>query len=659
MEQPEKMDLKSMNIPEDKKEQLRQLFPEVFTEKKIDLEKLKLALGEMIEVGKERYGLNWAGKSDCFKIIQQPSVGTLKPCREESVNFDDTENLFIEGDNLEVLKLLQKAYYGKVKMIYIDPPYNTGNDFIYPDNYSESLDTYLKYTGQVDAEGRKYSTNTEADGRFHTKWINMMYPRLYLARNLLRDDGVIFISIDDNEVDNLKMLCNEIFGENNFIAQVVIINNLKGRNDKKNIALCHEYLLMYQRNDFTSYGIPLTEEQKKRFKHIDKDNRRYELRDLRRRGTQDKREDRPKMFFPIYCNPKNLTLSLERLSDNDVEILPKRGDNTDGRWRWGIDRVAEKLHILHPRYSKTKTRWDIDYRVYMDVSPEEVDSQDNGDDEQEIEEITSKAKSAWMGGELSSDVGKRSFKELFQDVDYDYPKTLAMMKRMINMAMRNDDIVLDFFAGSATIAQAVIESNKDDGGKLRFICIQLPENIDDSLNVQKAGFKTISDIGKERIRRVITKIVKERETKLDLESEKLDLGFRVLRLTKSNFKIWETENAEESKKLEEQLQLHVDHIDPKSTQEDILYELLLKSGFDLATKTEKLKLAGKTVYSIADGAMLICLEENLTKEVINAIAEMTPSRVICLDKGFKDNDQLKTNAVQIMKSKKVNTFLTV
>lgn len=351
----EKMDLRSMDIVEEKREKLKELFPEVFTEgQKIDFERLKLTLGEAVDVGKERYGMNWPGKTDCFKIIQQPSIATLTPAREESIDFDETENLFIEGDNLEVLKLLQKSYFGKVKVIEIDPPYNTGNDFIYPDNYTESLDTYLRYTGQIDDEGRKYSTNTEADGRFHSKWMNMMYPRLFLARNLLREDGVIFIHIDDHEVNNLRKICDEIFGEENHIASLTVINNMKGRNDKANVATCHEYLLIYSRGNFLSQGLPLTEEQLKEYKNEDENGEKYALRDLRKRGRPDRRIDRPNMFFPIYFNQKLSTCSLVRTNDNDIEILPKRGDCTDGRWRWGSDKVSDNLKYLHPRYSEKK-----------------------------------------------------------------------------------------------------------------------------------------------------------------------------------------------------------------------------------------------------------------------------------------------------------------
>lgn len=623
----EKMDLRSMNIPEDKKEQLRQLFPEVFTEKKIDFEKLKLALGEMIEAGKERYGLNWAGKADCFKIIQQPSIGTLKPCREESLNFDDTENLFIEGDNLEVLKLLQKAYYGRVKMISIDPPYNTGNDFIYPDNYSESLDTYMKYTGQVDKEGRKYSTNTEADGRFHTKWINMMYPRLYLAKNLLSDDGVIFINIDDNEVSNLKKICDEIFGEENSISLAGWQKVYSSKNQAQLLSNDFEFVLIYAKNinAFQVGLLPRTEDMNKRYQNPDNDPRGDW-----KSGDLVAAEERKGGHF-IVKNP----------------ITGKEYDVPSGK-HWAFSEPVMMKMLL-------------DNRIYFGK---------NNDSFPSFKQFLSEVKQGRVASSLllykdygHTDEAKKDFIKIFGDEGKSLFETLKPIRLIQNLSricnIKNSDIILDFFSGSSTTAHAVLALNNEDNGNRKFIMVQLPEPCDEESEAFKAGYKTIAEIGKERIRRVIKQIKEAKEGKLDLNENKQDLGFKVFKLNHSNFKIWDTGNAEDTKKLGAQLELHVDHIDPKSTQEDILYELLLKSGFDLATKTEKLSLAGKTVYSIADGAMLICLEEKLTKEGINAMAEMTPSRVICLDKGFKDNDQLKANAVQIMKSKKVNTFLTV
>lgn len=315
MTEPDNFELRSHDAAGDKIAELLRLFPEIRTEGgKLDFDRLKLALGENVDIGKERYGMNWPGKAECFKTIQAPSMGTLRPCPEESVNFDTTENLIIEGDNLEVLKLLQKSYLGKVKMIYIDPPYNTGNDFIYPDNYSESLQTYLEYTGQIDKAGTRFGTNPETDGRFHSKWLNMMYPRLYLARNILRQDGVLLISIDDHECENLKRLCNEVSGEENFVFQVSVINNMKGRNDKKHVATCHEYLIAYAKPAFDSNGLPLTDEQRAEYDKTDEKGERYALRDLRKRGSGDRREDRPNMWFEVFVDQRDKTLSMERRS---------------------------------------------------------------------------------------------------------------------------------------------------------------------------------------------------------------------------------------------------------------------------------------------------------------------------------------------------------
>jgi adenine-specific DNA-methyltransferase len=301
MEEIQKQELTSMGIKEAQLQKLKELFPEAFTEGlKVDWDKLRLTLGdETVDTGKERYGMNWPGKADCFKTIQQPSIGTLVPAREESIDFDTTQNLFIEGDNLEVLKLLQKSYLGKIKMICIDPPYNTGNDFIYPDNYSENLDTYLEYTGQIDGEGRKFATNTETDGRFHSKWMNMMYPRLFLAKNLLREDGLIFISIDDSEVDNLKKLCNEIFGEENFIGCIVRTTGQTTGQDSEGLGSSFDYLLVYSKYpDRGLNGLPLTEHDLKRFENEDEKGK-YAYDQMRKTGSNDKREDRPNMYYAI------------------------------------------------------------------------------------------------------------------------------------------------------------------------------------------------------------------------------------------------------------------------------------------------------------------------------------------------------------------------
>lgn len=653
---PEKMDVQSMDVAAEKREELKRslegAFPDVFAEGKIDFDQLKRVLGDWIDPSKERFGLNWPGKAECMKIIQQPSVATLRPARAESVEFDTSQNLFIEGDNLEVLKLLQKAYFGKVKLIYIDPPYNTGNEFIYPDKYSETLDTYLAYTGQIDDEGRKFATNADTSGRYHSRWLNMIYPRLYLARNLLRDDGAIFISIDDNELDNLKSICNLIFGEENHIATISIVNNLKGRNDKKNVATCHEYLVAYGNERFLSYGLPLTDEQIAQYKYADQKGEKYGLRDLRKRGSQDRREDRPNMFFPIFYDEIAGRCYLERQDENNVRIIPLRGDGSEGRWRWGKDRVAANLDILHPKYNKAKDRWGIEYRVYLNPSIRAEDDDEEADDDDREFDRTSKAKSCWWGGDISTDVASREFKKLFPELPSDYPKSPYLIRRILQMATKPGDLVLDFFAGYSTTAQAVYDLNRDEAGEpRRFIMVQLPERTKpDSLEL-KLGYKTIADISKERIRRSAAVIRDAAARQLDLDNrQNLDLGFRCFELGASNFNVWNG-IASEAQDLPQQLDLHVRHLSDGSNAEDILYELLLKSGFSLTTTVERVQAAGNEFFSIDDGALLICLEKEITPELIDALAEANPLQVICLDEGFKGNDQLKANAVQTFKAR--------
>lgn len=651
-DEPKKMDLRSMDVAVDRIEQLKAIFPEAVTEGKIDFEKLKRSLGEAVEAGVERYGLNWGGKSDCFKIIQQPSVGTLKPARGESVNFDETENLFIEGDNLEVLKLLQKSYYGKIKLIYIDPPYNKGKDFIYPDNYTENLDTYLKYTGQVDPEGRKYSTNTEAEGRFHTNWINMIYPRLYLAKNLLRNDGAIFVSIDDGELHNLIPIMNEIFGEDAHIATIAVVNNMKGRNDKKYIATTHEHLVMYVKPDFTSFGLELTDKQMEEYGQFDDNGERFQWRDLRRRGGADSRAQRPNLYYPIYANPHTGRVELSPSVNATLAIYPKKSDNTDGRWRWSKDKVKGNLSIIRAFRVKGKDKWNVSYQVYLK--------------DEEGAQRTATPKSSWIGPDFSTDSATKRLRTLLPEISspMDYtPKPIGMLMKIISQTVGEDDLCLDFFSGTSSFVDALLQYSHNKNKNIRYIAVQLPEYIDESLDEYKAGYKTISDIGKARISKVIDELnvkgINKSGSLLGDDEIISNIGFKVFKLDKSNFKIWDAENLSDPEALQEQLKLHIDHVDSNSSQEDILYELLLKSGFELTTKVEKIELAGKTVFSIAEGMLLISLEQELTMEVIRAMADMEPARVICLDTGFKNNDQLKTNAVQIMKSKGIEDFLTV
>jgi adenine-specific DNA-methyltransferase len=622
---PEKLDLRSLDIAAEKRKELLRLFPEIRTEGgKIDFDRLKLALGEAVDVGKERYGLTWPGKADCFKTIQTPSLGTLLPCPEESVNFDTTENLIIEGDNLEVLKLLQKSYLGKVKMIYIDPPYNTGNDFIYPDNYTESLQTYLEYTGQVDAQGKKFSTNTDTDGRFHTKWMNMMYPRLYLARNLLREDGCIFISIDGHESHDLTMICNEVFGEENHVCTFAWEKRYSPPPDTKEVGYVHEDILFYRKSEQYKMGLlPFTDEQKSRYKNPDNDPRGpWKAMDYTCRYTA---EERPNLYYPIQ-NP-----------NTGEEVWPKKTRV------WAF---SKELHERNVR--ENRIWWGIDGTATTPA----------------LKNFLSEIQQGMMPMSLLShelvgntDEATKELRQFFPELKFT-PKPVRLAKHLATVAnVGVADVVLDFFAGSGTTAQAVLELNKQDGGNRKFILVQLPEP------TGRQDYPTIADICKERVRRVIKKLNDEDAGKsaslFDDGGLKQDRGFRVFKLAESNFKPWNASIPHDAETLAQQLELHIDHLREGRTPDDLLYEILLKDGFSLTAPVETLQLAGKTVYSVSGGTFLICLERELTLELIRAMAERKPERVACLDEGFAGNDQLKANAGQIFKAKGVTKFKTV
>ncbi len=643
MSEIEKFPLTSMDITEEQKQKLKQLFPEVFTEgDKIDWDKLRLTLGETVDVGKERFGMNWPGKADCFKIIQQPSLATLIPARDESINFDSTENLFIEGDNLEVLKLLQKSYLGKIKVIYIDPPYNTGNDFIYPDNYSESLETYLAYTGQVDSEGRKFSTNTDTEGRFHSKWMNMMYPRLFLAKNLLKDDGVIFISIDDSEVKNLRSICDDIFGEENFIAE--LIWDLGTGTAAGHFTRAHEYILVFARDkntlsNFRYYGDDdiISERAIKKISKGNPASRitfpptiEYEGGDRIFRDQLGVAEVVKiidgEMIFKKGKLSKEVTLEAGWAMRNQILSWLDGKETFDSKGQRVKRFFFDKNGVL--QYEKERGF----------INPQSV-----------LRKIASTRKGS---SEIENLMGGRFF---------EFPKPVDLLKFIIQ-TVSYQDIVLDYFAGSCTTAQAILELNKKNGGNRKFICAQLPEPTNENSEAYQAGYKSIADIGKERIRRVIKKIEEEQKQNVDMfkeENPPLDLGFKVFKLAPSNFSSWDANVDKTAEAIGKQLELHITHISESADQEAILYELLLKSGFELTTKIEKLEIEGKAVFSIGEGELLICLERALTNELIKAMAERKPVRVICLDEGFQNNDQLKTNAALIMKSQGVVKFQTV
>lgn len=631
-EEPEKLDLRSVDITDEKREEILALFPEARTEGgKIDFDRLKLALGEAVDVGKERYGMNWPGKADCFRTIQTPSVGTLRPAPEESVNFDTTENLIIEGDNLEVLKLLQKSYLGKIKMIYIDPPYNTGNDFIYPDNYAESLETYLEYTGQADAEGKKFGTNTDADGRFHSKWMNMVYPRLYLARNLMRSDGVLFVSIGQSEVANLINICNDIFGEENRVG--TISRQMKtGGNSGKFFSPNMEYILVYTKNQEAaiSFRDEMPEELKVEvYTQVcdsgPRKGQRYRLMGLYQSSLTLERSRNARYFISCPDGSKAIPPESKRwrvIEPSYFEML-KNGD---------IEFLQTSTSPLIDEHGK-QSRWNVYSRIWL------ADREEEGRIPVDL---------------ITKFENRHSSKQLQElGIPYDFAKPFDLISFLAQIMQTSDgDTVLDFFAGSGTTAHSVLELNRSDGRKRNFILVQLPEP------TGRDDFKTIAEITKERVRRVIQRYEKDNEGKLKLGNGANE-GFRVFKLAESCFTAWNAEGAKDPAVLATQLDLHIDHINQQRTDDDILYELLLKSGFPLTTPIEKKTVEGKTIYSVAFGALVICLDRTLTLELIRAIADMKPERVVCLDEGFAGNDQLKTNAVQTFKTKGITSFKTV
>ena len=618
------MNGKSLDIRQNQLEKLKQLFPEAIIEGKIDWEKLQATLGKESAVGglSERYVLNWAGKTDAFKVLQQTTTATLKPAPEESINFDTTENVFIEGENLEVLKVLQKAYYGKVKVICIDPPYNTGSDsFIYPDSFKESKEDYQKRIGEKDEEGYllkegMFRKNSKDSGHYHSNWLSMMYPRLFLAKNLLRDDGVIFVHIDDNEVHNLRLIINEIFGEENFIAQ--FIWKSRQNKDNRNItgaSIDHEYVLCYGKR------IRGSERKVEQYKNPDKDPRGpWTSGNMVGLLPQ---ELRPNCHYDLI-NPET------RINYGKPKLGWRYDKNT-------MNRLIQEKRIIWPDKTDGRPR----KKVFLN----------------EMTEIYT-GFSSIIGKNIFTRNGTAEIEDLFGFRAFDFPKPSDLIKELISQGVEDNDIVLDFFGGSSSTAHAVIKWNlKSLDAQIKFILVQLPENLFENSEAYKAGYKTIADIGKERIRRVIKKIEKEKKENKNLlseaeENKNLDLGFKVFKLSSSNFKIWRGNEITEEN-LETQLNAFTNPVKEGSEKENMLYELILKAGYLLTDKVE----AKEKYYSVNDGELIIALD-TMNKKIIDKILASKPKKVIALDKLFTGNDQLKTNTVLQMRDAEID-FKTI
>jgi len=602
---------KSLDVVADNLERLKGLFPELVTEgangPAVNVEVLKQLVGDKTLTGaEEKYGLSWHGKRAARQLALTPSTGTLRPCPEDSVDWDSTQNIMIEGDNLEVLKLLQKSYAGKVKLIYIDPPYNTGKDFVYPDDFRDNIKNYLELTGQAEG-GRKISSNAEASGRFHTDWLNMMWPRLRLARNLLRTDGVLVLSIDDHEVDHLRVACADVLGEENFVAQISVQSNPRGRQSDTFLATVHEYLLVYARDIDRCVigGAALTESQREEFDQFDAGGKAFRLLGLRQRGAASLRQDRPDMYFPVYVNPHTLKVSLEPAPGFTEEVLPRKSTGEDGRWMWGLERCKKDRHLLVPRLIERRGEFDIFVMDYLE----------KGDAER-----TRKFKTLWDDKKLNTQNGTQEVKDLLGCAAMSFPKPVALLQDILQMTSDGDDIVLDFFAGSGTTSQAVMAQNVVDGKKRRYVLVQLPEPLDPENKDQAvaADFceklgkpRTIAELTKERLRRAAKKLKNENPMFAG------DLGFRVFKLDSSNIRAWEPDRDN----LDETLLAHAEHLKADRTEQDILYELLLKMGLDLCVPMETKSIAEKDVHSIGGGVLLACLATKITREEVEPLAQ--------------------------------------
>ena len=564
--------------------------------------------------------LTWVGKDEPIRV--EPRLLIENAALSNTTTDPGTQNMLIHGDNLLALKALESKYAGQVKCIYIDPPYNTGNDFVYEDDFKQSAGEYIGNSGQLDEEGNRMVTNTESNGRFHTDWLNMMYPRLKLAKDLLSDDGVIAISIDENEVENLKRCCKEIYGESNYIATIISKMNPRGSQSSKDIAITHEYILVIAKSkEYQVNGLELTEEQEKEYKYKDAMGC-YRLLGLRKRGADSRREDSPSMYFPIYYDSDNDSLStIEKYS---VIIYPKLSDGTDGRWRWSKPKVEREKNLLVVRAVKRGTEYEYDVFSKDYLS----------------ENKRRKPMSIWDDKEINNEFATELLTDLFKEKKiFDYSKSLFLLKKLIAVLSSAESLVLDFFSGSATTAHAVMQLNAEDGGNRKFIMVQLPEVCDENSEAYKAGYKTICEIGKERIRRAGQKIKEENP----LTTQDLDIGFRVLKCDSSNM---EDVYFTPKEYMDKQQSLFVDNIKKDRNDEDLLFDAMLKLDTPLSSKIEKITIAGKTVYNVAQGHLMACFDKNVTDEVITAIAKEMPSYFVMRDSSQAD-DSVAINFEQI------------
>ena len=569
--------------------QLKLLVPEIFCEEQIDFQKFQQLFSEHITTEPERYMLNWAGKSEAYRILQAQTCKTLTPQPEKSVNFDSTENIFIEGENLDVLKVLQKSYFNRIKMIYIDPPYNTGNDFVYNDNFKQDLKDYQEQSGELDEEGKlklAFKRNNKENGHFHSKWLNMMLPRLHLAKNLLKDDGIIFISIDDNEQAQLKLLCDEVFGEENFVGQIAW-RRTDNQSNIGNMAKVKEYILLYAKNleNMVLGRLPLLESAIKEYRYSDekgKFRRNILLHKTRGRHSYPVKTTSGKILTgPWMINAEQF----KALEENNLIYWTSGGD----------EQPYGKIYLSDSKGQIPNDFWGIEYGTNQRASLE--------------------------------------VEALFEKRYFDFPKPVSWIKSLLSIGSDKDSLIFDFFSGSGTTAHAVMQLNAEDNGNRRFICVQLPEVTDEKSEAFKAGFKNIAEISKERIRRAGKQIAENHPDK------QLDIGFKVFKLTDSHFKQWQSPSAEN---LAQQIELFVDPVRKEATPDAMLYEILLRLGLKLTAKVR----SENQVFWVSDesGQQFALLLETLSADLLDQVISTQPKKVVTLDSLFNGDDALKKNA---------------
>jgi len=616
----------NFTFDEDRVEELKTIAPEAFADGKINWDVLRTALGDNLETetaGTEHFGLSWPGKREARRLASIPSTGTLIPAKGEGIDEEKTHNIFIEGDNLEVLKLLQKSYAGQVKMIYIDPPYNTGKDFIYHDDFSQPLENYLSLTGQKSAEGVTLATNPESSGRFHSSWLSMIYPRLRVARQLLDENGIIFVSIDDNEIQNLRQVMNEVFGEENFQSVIVVQSNKRGQTYKQ-IAKTHEYILIYT-NDPSSelYELEKTESALPFKDSIGE----FDLWELRNRNPKFGKFNRPNLYFPIYLAP-SLTdesgfakVSLTKDENYKIEVFPLNSVGRESCWRWGKLKVNSSDLTSNTPIIVARQKRDGNWNIY-----------------EKARKSTTKVKSIWDETEVISEQGTVELGALGLGGTFDHPKPVALIKKCLQIATDKQGIVLDFFAGAATTAQALLQQNAEDGGTRRFILVQIPEPIEANSSSKSSDFQTMADIGKERIRRVISK--------MKIEKTKGDLGFKVFKLNHSNYKAWEDYKGEDVKQLEMLFDGSEIPLVEDWTPESLLTEVMLIQGFPLDSsisvlsecKQNELKIV--TAQNIAH-RLLACLDDKINEDTITHLKFSDGDIFVCLDSAVTDQMKMR------------------